>query len=504
MHPNIILLAILLAKSLVLLGVLLAVGLGTYAMIRRLAPHPDYRFTLFGIALIVGPILMIWLFTILLHIAPGQHAAFYLILPLVPFLGFTLFGLSQARQDLGSSLSKFFTRPAIGLFNLGIGLSAFVCLVFGLGGLVALAIAVPANANDPLEYFSLARHLAETRNGWVYPIIDSEATDGFTARWTHPLGYINLLTYSYLLQGTGETSFVARFVAPYFAFALAILLIAFAGFRRKVSGLLTALFLVSTPLFYGLVVQYHIDPTRIAAFTAAIAATWLVAQAPSVPRGLLAGLACGASMFCHSIGILTLPIALPIYILLARRARIWVHIVVVAQMLLLSLLMLSLRYSINMSVFGSPIADSVDIWSYPELGVEHSRLVERMMETPVDRLVNGAFMGFRQIDLFGPFYYVFVLALGVWLWRNRGGWSRPFESLRKQVWRSEADPALPALLVVLGYTGIMLLTLIAGTDLAVKNARYVLTMQPFLLIFAVRILMPAFFAEPEHRMGDGR
>jgi hypothetical protein len=43
----------------------------------------------------------------------------------------------------------------------------------------------------------------------------------------------------------------------------------------------------------------------------------------------------------------------------------------------------------------------------------------------------------------------------------------------------------------------MVLTLAAGTDLAVKNARYILTMQPFILIFSVRVLMTACFAEPE-------
>ncbi|MDP3457942.1 MAG: hypothetical protein Q8S09_01585, partial [Hyphomonas sp.] len=121
----------------------------------------------------------------------------------------------------------------------------------------------------------------------------------------------------------------------------------------------------------------------------------------------------------------------------------------------------------------------------------------RLMETPLDRLMNGALMGFRQLGLFGPFYYLFVLALAVWIAKTRRSWSKPLEWVRHQSWRREADPALPALLVVLGYTGIMLLTLLAGTDLAVKNARYVLTMQPFLLIFAVRILMLTLFAEPE-------
>ncbi|MDP3459702.1 MAG: hypothetical protein Q8S09_10555, partial [Hyphomonas sp.] len=294
MHPSFILFALLLAKSVVLLGILLGVGLSTYWMVRRLAPHPDYRLTILGISLVIGPILMSWLFTILMHAAPGQHPALYLILPLVPFGGFAFFGYSLARADIATGFSNFLGRPAVGLFNLGISAVASAGLIFGLGGLVALGIAVPLNANDPLEYFSLAKYLAETRNGWTYPMSDTTSTDGFIARWTHPLGYINLLTYSYLLQGTGETSFVARFIAPYFAFALTILLIAFAGFRRKVSGLLTSLFLLSTPLFYGLVVQCHIDPARIAAFTAAIAATWIAAQGPSGPRGLLAGLACGS------------------------------------------------------------------------------------------------------------------------------------------------------------------------------------------------------------------
>lgn len=499
MHPNLLVLAVLLAKSGVLLLILLTASLGTYALIRRLAPHPDFQLTLFGIALISGPILMCWLFTLLLYALPAQPPLLYLILPIVPFLVFAPKGFGYVRRDLSASSSKFFSGPPAGFINVGIGLLGSAALIFGLGGTIALAISVPLNANDPLEYFRLAQHLAETRDGWVYPTTDTTATDGFSARWTHPLGYINLLTYSYLLQGTTETSFVARFVAPYFAFALTVLLIAFAGFRRKVSGVLTALFLVSTPLFYGLVVQCHIDPTRIAAFTAAIAATWMAAASPSVWRGLLVGLTCGASMFSHSIGILTLPIAIPIYVLLARRSSLWVHAVAATLMVAVPLLMLALNYSINFRVFGSPIADAVEIWTYPELGVEHSRLVERMMETPVDKLFNGALMGFRKIDLFGPFYFVFLLALGVWAWSARSAWLHPIRALRQQEWRQADDPTLAALLVVAGYTGIMILTLLAGTDLAVKNARYILTMQPFLLIFMVRVLMPALFGEPERR-----
>lgn len=501
MHPNIIVLAVLLAKSGILLLILLAVGLGTYALIRRLAPHPDFNLTLLGIALVSGPILMCWLFTIILYALPAQPPLLYLVLPVIGFLVFAPRGFSYARRDLSTSLSKFFSGPPAGFVNLAIALFAFLALIFGLGGTVALAIIVPINANDPLEYFRLAGHLAETRDGWVYPTTDTTATDGFTASWTHPLGYINLLTYSYLLQGNTETSFVARFVAPYFAFALAFLLVAFAGFRRKVSGVLTALFLVSTPLFYGLVVQCHIDPTRIAAFTAAIAATWMAAASPSVWRGLLAGLVCGVSMFSHSIGILTLPIAIPIYVLLARRSQLWVHSLVTALMVIVPLLMLALNYSINFRVFGSPIADAVEIWTYPELGVEHSRLVTRMMETPVDMLFNGALMGFRKTDLFGPFYFVFLLAIGVWTWSIRSAWLNPIKALRQQQWRLADDPTPAALLVVIGYTGIMIITLLAGTDLAVKNARYILTMQPFLLIFLVRVLMPALIGEPERKSG---
>lgn len=497
MHPNIFELALLLAKSAAMLAVLLSSGLGVYALIRRLAPHPDYRLTLFGVALIVGPLLLSWLLTLLLYFVPGNPPALYLVSPALPFLALAPIGMAHVRQDLAVSFSNFFKRPTGGLFSLGTGLAVAAFLVFGLGGLFALSSVVPVNANDPLEYFRLARDLAETRNGWIYPTTDSAATNGFSARWTHPPGYINLLTYSYLLQGTGDTSLVARFVAPYFAFALTILVVAFGGFRRKVSGLLTALFLLSTPLFYGLVVQYHIDPSRIAAFTAAIAATWIAAKSPTVSLGLLAGIACGASMFSHSIGILTLPIALPIYFLMARRSSIVTHTLILMQMIVVPFLMLVLNYSINLSVFGSPIADSVEIWTYPELGVEHARLVTRMMETPVDQLMNGALAGFRKPDLFGPFYFVFVLALCVWTWGTRNAWMRPIRTMREQSWRKDGDPAIIALLVVLGYTGIMVLTLVAGTDLAVKNARYILTMQPFILIFSVRVLMTACFAEPE-------
>jgi hypothetical protein len=501
MNPNLIIFALLLGKALLLLALLLSVGLGAYGMVRRVSPTPEYRPLVLGIALVTGPMLMSWMFTTMLYALPGQSKWLYLIVPLVPFAPFLPEGFARARDDLGDGLAAFFGRPTISLFSLAVALGAIVLVVIGLGALFLLAIAVPLNGNDPLEYFSLARYLAETRSGWDYPLTDSSKAGGFVAPWTHPMGYISLLTYGYMLQGSSDTSFVARFVTVYFATATMVLMVAFGGYRRKYAGWLSALFLLSTPVYFGLVTQCHIDPARLATLTAAIAATWMVAQAPSLSRGVLAGLACGCAMFCHSVGVLTLPLAIPIYLLLARKAPILRHLLIIILMIGLSVGMLAFQYSTNIRVFGGLAADSVTIWTYPELGVEHARNVTRLMATPLDRVFNGALMGFTNTKFFGPFFYLLLFAVATWFWRTRSRWSAPLDALRMQVWRRDEDPAMAAALVVFGYMGIMLLTLLAGTDLAVKNARYILTMQPFVVIVVARVLSRYWLDEPEAARG---
>lgn len=484
-----------LAKAGLMFFAFLITALGTYSVLCGLVKDKVYRALFLGLGLVLGPLLMSWILTVLLTFFPGQSRIFYILAPLVPFFIPALWKFRSIRADLAEFFYNYVGAPRIRWGHAAFSIFALILIGFGLGGLVAVNAFTPLHGNDALEYFSVAKHIAETRNAGVYPIVDNSRVEGFMAPWTHPLGYINQLTYGYLIQGNLNQSLVPRFVAPYYGFALCALLLAFAGFQRKLSGPVAALLMLATPLFYSLIVQCHIDPARIAAFTAAIAAIWIACQKPGLITALIAGIACGCSMYSHSIGVLTLPLAVPIYILLVRRVNIFTHIISLGAIIGLPIAMLSLRYAVNLKVFGGLINDSVEIWEMPELSVDHTRNVMRFMESPLDQIFNGALMGFTNTPLFGFHYYILVFALLMWIVFARKTLAKPFKFIWSQKWRQDSDPTYAAFLVVLGYTGIMFLTILAGTDLAIKNARYLLTLQPFIIMAAVRILALYFLGD---------
>lgn len=504
MEPMQMLFLIQLAKAGLLCLAFLITAMGSYAMLCSLVKDKTYHGLFFGMGLVIGPFLLSWFLTLLLTFMPGQSRLFYILLPLLPFFIPAILRARRIWADIKGFANDYLALPKIRWAHAIAGLFTLALIVFGLGGLVVVNALTPLHGNDALEYFSVAKHIAQARDAGVYPIIDNTVAGGFMAPWTHPLGYINQLTYGYLIQGSLEQSFVPRFVAPYYGLAMAAMMIAFAGFQRKISGPIAAYLLLATPLFYSLIIQCHIDPARIAAFTAAICAVWIACQKPSLITALIAGIACGCSMFSHSIGILTLPLAVPIYILLARRANIFVHLISLGLIVGLPIAMLALRYAVNLKVFGGFINDSVEIWTFPELSVDHTRNVMRFMESPLDQIFNGALMGFTNTGLFGLHYYILGFALLLWIVFARKTLARPVKFLLSQKWRRDSDPTYAAFLVVLGYTGIMFLTILAGTDLAIKNARYLLTLQPFIIMASVRILALYCLGDsPTPRYRDG-
>lgn len=491
MEPNQILFLISLVKGVLLFMAFLFSSVGVYALFRPQGADSQFRGIIFAMSLVLGPLALAWCLGMLLYFTPGKTRNYYLIVSILPFALPAILKSKQIGLDIIMFFRKWWTYFNGHPVQRALALILLLLLLVVLGALVVINTTTPMHGNDALEYSKLAQVISEHKTNKIYPLMDPNIADGFSAGWTHPMGYINLLVYSYLLQGPTDYSGISRYVAPYFAFAIVWIINAFAGYKSKIVGLLSAFLTLTTPLFYSLVVQNHIDATRISAFVAAIIAIWMVSRRPTNKFIILAGLACGMSMYSHSIGILTLPLAIPIYIITAKPAKLKRHIFVVISICVLAFLPLIFRYVINLNVFGSMIADSVEMWTFPELNIDKTRTVERYMATPIDLVLNGAFAGFTKIKLFGFAYYLLSVILVVMALRNLRSIGKLVGWLKSQSWRQSDDPIYTSALVLLGYLGIMLLTISMGTDLAVKNPRYILTIQPFIIILSM--LMVAKF-----------
>lgn len=505
--PDILKFLLILAKAATIFVIYIICAVGVYALFRRAVKSPDYAGVLFGIAMVIGPVLMSWILTMMLLALPGQSRLFYILGPVVPFALIIIFSSKGLIDSLKASVGRWRDLTNSGVERAFWTILALFVLFVVLGVMVTLSATTPIHGNDSIEYQIVGRTVAQALDGNIYPILDQDTANGFNAPWTHPMGYINLLAHAYLVQGFVDTSGVARFVAPYFGFSLIVLMLGFGGFRNLMAGAVCAVFMACTPVFLHLVLQSHIDPIRLATLTAAVAAIWLLSQINSWRLMVLAGLTAGCAMFVHSIGIVTLPLAIPTYILIARRFGFLKHSVRIIGFSAIAIAMLIPRYIINYNEFGSVIADSIEVWEIESVAVEHTRLVTRYMETTADKIVNGALMGLTETGLFGWFQILFFVALLVLIIRTARAMGNPFRELVDQRWREWGDPSLAALLVALGYIAMMVLTILMGSDLAVKNARYIMTMQPFMILFGARYLTILYFerfvydAEDDNKTG---
>lgn len=477
---------LLIVRSFLLLGLFILSSSAVHFIVRRLLGPQALPALAWSLSLVLGPVLMSWTLVHMLYFIPGESPALYIGVILGTF---GLLGL------LG--LVKFITVPVSGLFQLynslvatPLRLAIMVGLTIGvvttLGHLVAHQLVIPLFANDPLEYAHVSRVMADLRSVRDYPFTDPELTGGLQAAWTHPLGFPGLLILSYFVQGSTDFAGILRMITPWLLFANASIIAIVAGHNRPVAGVAAALLLVTTPYVFHLATQSHIDILRLAAFTACFASIWHLARTDSLGAAIVAALCTAAVHFTHSIGLITLPLIIPLYLLISRSSWvvIWRNIVIITA---IAIGAVALRIGINLSEFGSILKDGPVAWSYEHLRVQEQREVVRLLYTTYDKLFRGVFAGWTRQDLFGWSYWIGSAALLVSAWAFRDRVQNPLQAIKDRFWRDE-DPVFAAVILSGGFYAFVLLTVAADSDLVIKNARYLLTIHPFVALITARLL----------------
>lgn len=434
------------------------------------------------ISLTLGPMLMSWLLVQLLYFLPEQSKYFYLGVLAVAFVIPGLLATpGLLGQLLGSGKDYFLSMRGIGLPRL-VALAFTYGILAMLGQLLLHQLFIPIWANDPQEYAQVSHFLAQTLNAHNYPVTDSTTTDGLFAPWTHPLGYVGLQVIARMLEGGGEQSLLISLFTPYFALTGALALAAIAGAGRPAAGPVAAYVMLATPIYFHLAVQAHIDVMRLAVFLCAFIAVWLVARRPALTLAVIAGVACGMSQFTHSIGFITLPLMLPLLAIISlgsfrETARNIGVILVVATAFVL------LRLAINLSTYGVLIGDSAAVWEIEALRETEHRAVLRLLYTPFDVFVRAILRGWSDLPLFGYSYWLATIGMvgALIAWRRQIADVRGL--VQRRIWQAP-EPAMAAFIVVVGFFGMVLLSVAGGTDIIIKNARYLLTIQPMVAMIA--------------------
>ena len=434
-----------------------------------------------GLSCGIGPLMISYLFGILLFALPSQSPLFYLATVMgVLFVPILAILYKSGWRSLTSSWE--WQMPSL---RLGRKVDVIVVLALSftlLLGWIAVAL-LPLYSNDPLEYFKTASVLSERLDLYYYPISNPVWSNGFFAPWTHPPGYVGLLVWSKLFSHDSLQLGVERFIAWYFAFSTALLLI---GWSKRL-GILAALLLITVPIYFAGVSSSHIDTTRIFPILAVfvIFQSFIKQQSSSLLSSwrfvLLSGVLIGFCIFVHSIGIVALPIWCAAYFFLFLLGRIKFAMLVRngISVVALSVLFVAIFLVSNFQTMGRVISDTPKVWALESIGHTSFVAAQRNIDTPKKKVLNGVFKGLKNLRSYAIFYWLFVLSLIVFLaklrldFRSGKTWGVLFDKYSLE---------MTCLGVVLVYFSMTLITVFLGSDAFIKNDRYPLSIHPFIAV----------------------
>lgn len=335
-------------------------------------------------------------------------------------------------------------------------------------GLVVLALVQAASlavmANDALEYAAVAKYILREGSLVSYPMIEADPQTGLFAPSSHPPAYHMLLVWGFSLGGT-ESMAPLRITALFFILAISFLMMRI--LRQTNYPALGVCLLFATPLFVGGAVSYHIDTMRITAFTAACAMAVGFIREPSWRQAVLTGYALGLALYAHSIGLLVFPL-IGIAFLVLTELPLVRKVQLGTLCCLVAVGVGGLQYFGNLAQFGAPLQDSSPVFDMAEVDYASDMRARRDLVAGFDRTFFGVLRAFFEPAIFGLTFWagLFAAAIIVRHWRTTGLTERTF------------------LIVVAGYFVLNAVSAALGSDLMIKNSRYVMTLTPLVACLA--------------------
>lgn len=460
-------------------AVILLYAVALYAILGRPRPADDGFAARAVAAMCLGPSAAAWMLGLCWRVVPGlPDFATLSILLLIP----ATVVLTVAVRRLRSS------APRVPTSTLNLQPLQALLLALLLACIVYLVLRIPPYSNDPLEYAAVARLLHEKRSLDIYPVLDTTLSGGLYAPWTHPPGF-PLLMALVMVGGEVDAGTSLKVIAALHVVlgvtGLALLL----PQRMRWIGVLS---LTATPAYLLGAINGYVEVVRLTALIGVLGACIALRQAPGAASAIRLGVLFGLGGFVHSLGILSTAFFLPVLLLLrpgvpmARLA--WGAGIVAAQLLLLAPDLWT-----NLTHFGVLLGDRPAIWQIPEIGRAEYFREFRSLSGPVDIAVWGLLQGFSQVSNFGVAYWLPAVLL---LWTLLSSQTRGFSA---EGWRTGVVDAvmawppivkLSAGIVVTFYVMALSLTL-TGSIEAIKNPRYVLTLQPFVAIITAWFVLGA-------------
>lgn len=460
-----------------LLPMLLAVLLASHAMLRLASAMPWSDAAVrasfpvfFGLAL--APFLVGFLSVLALGMLSGasHNTHFLFIYGMLAVINAVVFRVSVKKAG-----------DATGSFDL-LERSACAVLVFMVVILLFNASFYPLMQNDPLEYATVGRAFFETRMLDIYPLVEPhEVASGFYGPWTHPPLYVASIYSTYLMQGQADTPGLMRLIAPWYAMGAAGLIYAIGHLTSRRVGLLSVLFFAPTPLLFLGVESASIDVIPILGFLLIVAS--IVGLGKGLKPALWQGLALGVALWTHSQAILFIPLA-GVILLLVHGLSAWRALLKqYSIMLLVGLAIAIWPYLHNYAVLGTFVSDNPIIFALPSLDWPSYFRFNRGVSSAAAIIQYGVLKGWFAYDSYALLFWLMTPAFIFYILRIlRERLLLPL-LLQGNGTLSQLMPWVSAG-IILTYLGGVVVSVLLGIDLMIRNERYMLIIVPFVALLS--------------------
>lgn len=366
---------------------------------------------------------------------------------------------------------------------------ALLILIFATACLFFNAIFFPLTQNDSLEYATVGRTLFETRNLMDYAVLTPATNStGFYAPWTHPPLYVSLIYATYLIQAHDNAPGLMRIISPWFALLSVILTYAIGSLIKRRVGLFAATLLISTPILFLGADSGLIDPLPMLGLLL-IVVTMIGFKSNSIKSGILQGSALGLALWTHSQAILFIPLSLVILFLMNGGQSTREILKQVGILLITCAIISFLPYTHNLQLFGVLISDNNPVYALTKLRWHDYFKYARELNTTTAVIQYGILKGWFMLEFYGITFWLMSLSFIYFCYRFM-----PTSSL-KNAWLGIRGVYYPYVLViawgiVLTYLAGVVISVLLGIDLMIRNERYLLVIFPY-----VALLSAWFYAE---------
>jgi 4-amino-4-deoxy-L-arabinose transferase-like glycosyltransferase len=343
--------------------------------------------------------------------------------------------------------------------------------------LIIDALFLPLMQNDALEYALVGRLLFEQRDLLAYPALNPMmGTSGFYGPWTHPPLYPSLIYITSVFQGHADTPGLMRLISPWCALAATAVVYSMGCLANRLTGLLSALIFLSTPLLFLGAGSALIDPLPILGMTLVLCTATLVEGSP-VRQGTAQGSILGIALWTHSQAVLLVPLATVGIVIYAGWRGKRTLIQQIPVLLCVSGLVAAWPYCRNLALFGSLISDNPAVFALPALDWPAYFSMARGLVSWPEKIQYGLLKGWFAPEAYSAWFWFMTLGTALYF----KDWNRGKGETLQNCGRDSGTFGRLMLTVagiVIVYLGGTALSMLMGIDLMIRNERYLLMLMP--------------------------